>query len=414
MSEEKKIYSAVEKKLALQSAIFNLTAQQAFYGSLLQEITLKYTERLPTAAMAFNDKTGHYEMYINPNFFCSLTNEQRVAVFHHEILHFTNKHLFRLPFIGAKEQDRKLYNIAADMAINQFIKGLPEGCVDVKQWKMDDGSLFPVHRAMEEYYELIKKELKKQKKSKKDGKETKGNVEEMLGNYKEFDQHAWESLDEETKKKMLDEAKKVLKRTIEKSVYSHSSTPGEVKDLLQEIDTLSNKMNYKQILKNAIKKTVSFSDRENTWKRPNKRYGVYSPGKKMGELPQLNFYVDTSGSISHTELNEFLSVMDNFLQAGTRTCSLGMWHTALYEKKKYKLKNRIRQEEIQSGGTDVTCVMKDIKDSKPDLSIILTDLFFDLPQIEAKSEVIFIVSKGGNRRTDFPKNYKIIYLEDLK
>lgn len=410
-----------EYKKMIQSAIYYLADSQPFYGGLLQELTIKRDLQIPTAGITYNTKHQQYEVYINPYFFKSLTNAERIAVFHHEVLHFTNKHLFRLPFLDNQisNEEKRIYNIAGDMAINQFISDLPKGCVDVKEWKLDDGSPFPTFQSMENYHELIKKEHEKQQKKndgakKGKGEPSKGNVPEKMGSFQDFDQHFWDNLDEETKKQMLDEARKILKRTVEKTQYSHSNVPDSIKDLLQEIDTLITSINYKQILKNTIRKTVCNTDRESTWKRPNKRYGVYSPGSKLGALPNLSIYCDSSGSISHTEFNEFLNILSNFLRAGTRNCFLGLWHTSLYYKKRYKLHSELDKSVIESGGTDVNSTMEDIKKTKPNLAIIFTDLYFDYPDVQTDTEILWIVSKGGNKDHKFPKTQKVIYLDNLK
>jgi predicted metal-dependent peptidase len=420
MTETHRIISEEEKALAIQSAVYYLTAgdkssntaPQPFYGSFLQELTIKYSEMVPTAGITYNQKLSQYEIFINPNYFCNLKRAERVAVFHHEVLHFTNKHLFRLPFLDkkTKDEDRKLYNIAGDMAINQYIPNLPEGCVDVKQWKKDDGAEFPTLQNMESYYDLIKNQSKQQKQN----NQTKGNVNENLDKYKEFDQHFWDDLDEETKKKMLEEAKKIIKRTVEKSSFGNTNVPNSVKDLLIEIDSLTTEINYKQILKSTIKKTVSCADRENTWKRPNRRYGIYSPGLKIGELPNLTMLVDTSGSISLRELNEFLHIISEFLKVGTRNCQLALWHTELYYKKKYKLGTELDKSELQSGGTNITCALEDIKKTNPNLAIILTDGYYDVSDVKVNSEIIWIISKGGNVNHPMKHMGKTIELDKIK
>lgn len=420
----KKVLSEEYKKRMLSNAVYHLTEQDPFSGNLLQEITIKYNEMVPTAAITYNVKSSQYEVYVNPYFFDRLTAPNRRAVLLHEILHFTHKHLFRLPFIKneTSEEDRKLYNIAGDGAINQLITDLPEGCVRITEWKMDDGTFFPANKTMEQYYELIKQEQKQQQKSEDDkakgkGEGTKGDVLGRLAGYKEFDQHDWDALDEETKKKMLEEAKKIIKRSIEKTSTTYTKIPDSVKDLLVEIDHMAAGLNYKTILRQVIKKTVSCVDRETTWKKPNKRYGVVSPGTKVGSMPNLSFYLDTSGSISLKELNEFLHIMSEFLKIGTRNCWLGLWHTTLYYKKKYKLHAELNKEELQSGGTDVQGCIADIKKTQPNLAIILTDMYFEPPNLTTYSgEILFIVSEGGNKNHGFnlPPNCKVICLENLK
>lgn len=392
-----------DKERALQSSLYYLCQNQPFYGALLQELTLMYTTKVPTAGIAFNQVRDQFEVYLNPDYFCNLTVDQRTAVLHHEILHLTNRHLFRLPFLTAKEDERKLYNIAGDMAINQYIPHLPAGCVDVKDWKEkgSGGSIqpFPLFQSMETYYEKLKNNQKVN--------------QEMMDGYKQFDVHDWEALDEATKQRMLEEAKKIVKRTIDKTSTSHSSVLDSIKDLLEEIETLSAALGYKSILRRVLKRTVSSTDRESTWKRTNKRYGLAAPGTKLGMLPRLSFYLDSSGSISTTELNLFLDIMSNFLKVGSRECSLSLWHTSLYYKKKYKLRERLDPEEVESGGTDVTCVMEDIRKSRPNLSIILTDGYYDASDVAVTSAVLFIISKGGNKHHPLQHLGQTIMLEGI-
>lgn len=397
------VISEMTKKKAIESSLYYFTQQQPFIGGMLQELTMRYSNQVPTAGITFDKKNSEFLIYLNPEYFCNLTTEERVAVLHHEILHFTNKHLFRLPFMNVPEDERMMFNIAGDMSINQFIKDLPKGCIDVKDWKHtvnDKIELFPTFKSMEEYYELIKNNKNENK--------------DKIKGYKPFDVHDWEAMDEETKNRMLDEAKKLVRRTIEKTSYEHSRVPDSIKDLLQEIETMSAGLNYRQILRQAIKRSVSCAERAATWKRPNKRYGVISPGSIMGNLPHLAFFNDSSGSISIQEQNTYLRIMDQFLAAGSRRCTLAFWHTNLYYKKPYRKGQEIKEDSLQSGGTDVTCVLQEIKKSKPDLSIILTDGYFDKADVEVTGDIIWIISKGGNK--DHPMKHlgKTILLDNLK
>jgi predicted metal-dependent peptidase len=97
--------------------------------------------------------------------------------------------------------------------------------------------------------------------------------------------------------------------------------------LLREIESSISGMNYKKILRDTIKRTVCATDRESNWNRRNKRYGIFAPGTKQGVLPECALMIDTSGSISNIEMNEFLEVVSGFLKAGSRKCVLGLWHT---------------------------------------------------------------------------------------
>lgn len=415
----------------LQSALYQIVRENPFIGGFLQELTFKFNNQIPTAAIGYNKQTQKYELLFNLTYFNKLGKEARMAILMHEVLHFLHKHLFRWSLIDVKEEDRMLWNIAADMAINQYINGLPEGGIDVKNFKTDTGP-FPNYQTMETYHELLSKnrkgnETKGKPQKDKNGNEMKdqngqpvmgtgneGPNKEELDKFTPMDEHIWDNLTDEEKERMAREAEKLIKRTIEKTAYSHSSVPGFVEDFLKELDSFLRKLNYKAILRAAIKKTVMSQDREHSWKRPNKRYGEFAPGSSLSRTPQINMYVDTSGSISHQELNEFLNVIDGFLKAGNKQCKLVLWHTDVYYNKKYKMKGRIKKDEIQAGGTDPNPTLELIKKTKPDLSIILTDMFFDRPSIKVDTEVIWIVSKQGNKERIVQKEHKVIPLEGIK
>jgi predicted metal-dependent peptidase len=111
-------------------------------------------------------------------------------------------------------------------------------------------------------------------------------------------------------------------------------------------------------------------------------------------------YIDTSGSISYRELNEFLDIVDGFLKQGTKTCTLNLWHTDLYYSKKYKLKNRLKQADLESGGTDPDPVLDKIAKDRPELAIILTDGYYSGYRGSVKKlngiDIIWIISEGGS------------------
>lgn len=436
----------VNIKEELQRCLYSIIRNNPFVGALLQEMTFKFdNQRIPTAAIHYDTKTAKFELLLNTDYFMGISkaqdgtpavknSDERTAILMHEILHFLHNHLFRFQQMNVDPKDRMYWNIAADMAINQYIPHLPEGTIKVDSFKMANGSPFPKFKSMEEYYDLINSNREKDKTKGKDLSDGKGKPEkdshgnpivdkngkpyengdgtpmqgtgnegsnkDILDKYEPFDDHDWDGLSDEEKERMIREMKNVLNRTIEKTSYSHSSVPGFVQDFLQEIESHLKKFNYKAILKEAIKKTAMAQDRENSWRRKNKRYGELAPGSTLSKIPKLDMFADTSGSISHRELNMFLDIIDGFLKQGTKTCTLNLWHTELYYTKKYKLKSRLEQKQIQSGGTDPDPVLDKIAKDQPELAIILTDGYYSAYRGNPKKlnglKIIWIISEGGN------------------
>ncbi len=418
MIEEANVDRSEEYKLTsknLQQALYYFTNENPFIGGLLQEMNFKPDYRLPTAALSYDKKRQAFEILINPPFFNKMSLDHRIGVLHHEILHFTNAHVFRLGMDTTNKEEHKKKNIGADMAINQYIRSLPDGCVDVKFFQTDDGQPFPTFATAEVYIELLKDNPDAMKKAAQNMKDAGMQIKGDFGDGQTLDSHDWEALSDDEKKQMAEEMRKMIKRTMEKTSYDKTSLPDAIKDLIEEMTTFLNKMNYKQILMSAIKKSVSFTDRANTWKRPNKRYGVVAQGTTLAKLPELWELVDTSGSISVKELNEFLTVVDGFLKAGSRKCMIGFWHTSMYKLKKYKLGNKIKQEEIESGGTDMTDTVEKVNKGKPDLAIILTDGYYGTT-VNPEVETIIVISENGTM--DHPLKHhpmvKTISMKGLK
>lgn len=391
------------KKQHLESALFQFSTKHPFDTILLQEFNFRFTEYYPTAALQYNKKSDTFEIHINPKYFTTLTLNHRIGLLQHEIMHFTNRHFFRADMEKLSEEDRKLWNFAGDIAINQYIPDKPETWLSPEQFKMKDpnGKLvpFPKFKIMEEYYKLLS--------------ENKEENDKMLNGSGTADTHLWEDLSEEEQQRMLQQAQGMLKRTIEKSQYGHGIAPGHLQDCLMEIEKRLITIDYKAILKRAVKKTLTVSDREGTWNRPNKRFGNVAKGTTVGKLPSLGIYIDSSGSICYDELNTFMQFLNNLIKVGSKKCTLGLWHTELYHTEKYRFNQKISKDVFQSGGTDVGCVFRHIKKSNPNLAVILTDGYYACDESDPKTnEIVWVISPNGT--IDHPKKYlgKTIKMED--
>jgi len=397
-----------------------------FMGAVLQSLTITYGHQIPTAGILFNTDAKHWEMLINPYFFCKkLSGEQRKAVLLHELSHILHKHPLRVPFMKISPRKRMLMNIAADMAINQFIKDLPDGCPQCTPYvegnkctndlcpgrgiflrdfydidpKTNAKIPWKPNQTMEYYYEKLLTRLEEPEDG--DGEGNAGGGASTADLPETIDEHLWDNGAVE-EKDMLDATEELAKRAMVKARLDYDSLPGAIKELLDDIKARRAELNYKALIMAAMKRHASGHDRKNTWTRRSKRFGNKAPGTKVGELPKLHNFIDTSGSISIEEANGFLDVVDQFLRVGSRKCDLGFFHTELYKDDKYKLGTKIAREDIQSGGTDLTPALKRIWETKPDLSVILTDgCYGDVPVEQWMKpgqkfpQILWVISKDG-------------------
>lgn len=428
---DKEFVPQEEKSQCLATAIYHCTKTHSFMGSVLQCLNISYAHTLPTAGILFNTDAKRWDMIINPHFFCKkLTAPQRQAILLHELSHITHKHPLRVPFLKISPRKRILMNVAADMAINQFIRDIPKGCpqcppydidnpvnmpcpnelcpgrcIDVGDYydrdKKDPNKKLPweLNRPMEHYYEKLLTKFEDPDKNDPDSGDGEGGVG-VANLPSTIDEHLWDGASEE--KDMLEATEDLVKRAMIKARLSYDDLPKAIRDLLEDLKARRAELNYKALILMAMKKHASGHNRKHTWTRKSKRFGNKAPGTKVGDLPKLHDYLDSSGSISIEELNEFLDIVDQFLKVGARKCRLSLFHTSMYYSEEYKLGQRLDRAMVQSGGTELTEIMQDIWKRKPDLSIIVTDGCYGDVRVEEWMrpgdkwpQTLFIISKQG-------------------
>jgi predicted metal-dependent peptidase len=436
----KEAVSAEEQKQCLQTAIFSTTKTNPFMGSVLQCMNMTYSHMLPTAGVMFNAELKRWDLLINPYFFCRKLNEaQRKAVLLHELYHITHKHPLRVPFMKLSVHKRRLMNIAMDMAINQFIKDLPVGCplcpprepgefggapcenpdccgsgIMIKDFYDTDKSgkqtQWETRQPAEHYYEKLMERFKdpdpEDKNNEGQGQGNAGGGATSGDLPSTTDVHHWDGSSEE--KDMLEATEDLVKRAMIKCKFGHDDIPGHIRELLDHIKQRKAELDYKRLILQAMKSSLPANFRIKSWTRKSKRYGNMAPGNKNGDQPKLDNFIDTSGSISIEEANNFLDIVDEFLRVGAKKCTLNMFHTSNYYREDYKRGQRIKREDIKSGGTCLEDSFRTIAKTRPDLAIVLTDGYYS--NVDTKALVgpngrfpntVFIISKDGTTEHPF-------------
>ena len=401
----KRQVSDLEKKASLEKAIYDLSISGDFsyISFILQSLNIRYDNRnCPTIGIGYDKLKRRLELIINAEFFTSVTPAERVALLKHEIMHVLNKHVFYMHSYQVEE--RSIVNVAMDLVINQFIKNLPKNGIFLKDFKTKDGKDFPPNRTLEDYYDLIKDDAKFEPEPSDDGKGGKEPQQSHLA--KEyfkgkpdgaFDIHGWDKSGADPKE-IMDATGELVQRALIKASHGHSTDTRALEDFLEVIKAHIKKIDYKAILLSTLKKSLPSKIYRLTWKKPNRRYGEDAKGKVNGLLPKIQVFVDTSGSISVEEANEFLSIANNFLTIGVDSAQIDFFHTSIYHTEKVKKNFKIEPNKFQSGGTDLTECFNKLTKTKYDLAIFLTDGYYSRPDVNYNKigcNTVFIISKGG-------------------
>ena len=134
----------------LSRCVNQLLLQEPFYAHVLAGTVRAITDEVQTAAVGFRNEL--IMLMVNEDFFLKelKSASQRTAVLKHEVLHLVFRHLFR----DKIKEDPELFNIAADIVVNQYIGQweLPDTAVTIKRFP--DLNL-KTEQSLEYYYDIL-------------------------------------------------------------------------------------------------------------------------------------------------------------------------------------------------------------------------------------------------------------------
>ena len=136
----------LEEQKIIDDAKRGVLSKFPLLGSVVSGVVFREVgDALPTAA------TDGEKIVYNGEFVASLSYEERVGVFAHEIMHIAFNHILR-----SKDKDGQIWNIETDSVINQMLRDegvkLPDGTVDMPEAQ---------NRSAEDMYDKILEEIKK-------------------------------------------------------------------------------------------------------------------------------------------------------------------------------------------------------------------------------------------------------------
>jgi len=289
----------------VSKACKSLMFKEPFYGLFLVGMNKKYRNDLPTAGVSKNGMG--VQLAINPEFFDGLNEKQQIGLLKHEILHVSFGHLL----IRDKFDDMRLFNVAADIEINQYIDSdyLPEGGLTLETFSELN---LPTRAGTKVYYDLLKG-------AQQDG--TSPTLDNILGNMdgaSPYCHPTWdefEELSEADKKLVQKQIEHQLKETAEATEKRCGSIPGELAEIIRKLNEIEQPaFPWKQYLRRFVGNS-SIIYTKKLRRKYNKRY-TGSPGLKIKYKNHICVGVDTSGSVSNDELKEFMNELTHMHKTG--------------------------------------------------------------------------------------------------
>jgi predicted metal-dependent peptidase len=347
-----------------------------FWSALLSNLHLHIDTSQPTAA------TDGVNLWVNPKFIEPLSTPQLIGLLLHEVKHVVYEHPIR--FKEMKNVDnQKRWNIAGDYLINYEI--LKDG------YELPDGGLHDTKYAgwstLQIYNDIDPDD------------------------YPDFKMDILEAPDgmdpSEHKEQVISNIVKAV--TQAKLSNDFGSIPG---DLLRRLkDILDPKLPWQQILQNYMN---SYAKEEYSWSRPNRRYcpEFYLPSMRSDALEQITVAIDVSGSISQQDMDAFMAeivyIWDILKPKKLRMIG---FDTRIHDDLEFVEGDSLDPPGLTGGGgTNVRPILQTVLQDLPEITIIFTDGYFDVPSIlDQVSSDLFWVIKNNNSEFTLPKGTVIHY-----
>lgn len=334
-------------------------------------------DSIPTACT-----NGKYIKF-NPDFFLSLSEEERVFVLAHETLHVVFLHMSR-----RGNRDPRLWNVAGDFVINQLLHD--EG------FKLCDGVLYdPQFKDMttEEVYKFL---------------EDNANPMCYCPDFDDIEEQEFETAEEA--KEFCD---RIVDTVVRAKLMAEMAGTSEVSGSLQRFlsDLLRPKLNWKALLKKYVTSTVCKSDY--SWKKPKARGQTFLPRLHSPRVGQIDIAIDTSGSVSDAEFNQFLSEVYSILKR-VKPSSIGLiqWDHELRSNDKLKSVDDFKRLPFNGGGgTYVSRAFEGFKQNKDSqLLVIITDgWLMNEPPVTEKRPILWVVHNNKSFRPPWDRQDKVIH-----
>ena len=341
-----------------------LIFSEPFYGIFLIGLQKEFTKSCATAGVG---KHGiGMRLVINPDFFGELEELHQQGLLKHELLHIAFGHII----MADRYPNKQLFNIAADIEINQYIDSnmLPPGGLKLDSFP---GIKLPKKAGTNEYYKLLEQTCDGTGGS--DNSALQKILDQMNGESQYCHKH-WDEitdLPEAEKKLVQKQYEHQMKQTAEEIQKRCGTIPGELAEIIEKLFTITPpKFNWKQYLKRFISNASKVYTKK-LRRKNNKRY-TGNPGLKIKHKNHVLVGVDTSGSVSTEELIEFMNELCHMHKTGNEI-TVAQFDTELTDvspfdpKKNWEIKGR--------GGTCFQPVVDHYNDPKSKYSafICLTD-----------------------------------------
>ena len=403
-----------------------LLAKYPRFSSEIAVSNIEFKENLKYHTVATDGKN----VYVDPNYFESLSENERIFTIAHEIMHIKFMHMFRLKDKDGKKRDPDLWNIATDAIINANLERdgftIKEGYVNMPEALN--------YSAEELYQKLLEEKEKKQKeqqneqkqeqedeKSSNKGKSDKdenqnSNEEKLQGDdhslwedaFKQQNSKEKEQKDKQSQKQEENDEQQIdmnfdergefednRKEKREKFKSRREKTQKDLRNVKEEMTKSGNigeskeAIDWKVLLRREVEKTETIWSQRRSIAENNFAYRLEE--NDLEDEAETEVMIDVSGSVDENMVKGFLRQLKPLLKESK--LQVGCFDTKFYGFKNIQTLKDINNFSIPGGGgTDLDLPVRSFSKKREINKIIFTDGYGYMPKEDLKKEnVIWLV-----------------------
>jgi predicted metal-dependent peptidase len=340
---------------------------------------------------------------INEEFWTGLSEMHQMGLLKHELLHIAFGHLTSFKSF----KNKRLANVAMDMEINQYIDKdwLPEGGIDINDY--EDLNL-ERKAGCRYYYDKLNQFQDEKDKNGTCGNEGMDQLLDQVANGEVPDHSTWEEFEDlsEAEQKLIEkQLQKILADAKEQTIKKRGNVPGEIEGVIVIEEIVAPKFDWR----GYIRRFTGVSTKVFTKKirrKENRRFSD-NPGLKIKMKQHMLLAIDTSGSVSDSELQEFMGEIHHIYKVGVDV-TVVQCDTTIKSIEPYKGKHEINVS--GRGGTEFDPVLDYYNANQKKYTSLV--YFTDgecYTSVIPKGNVLWVLSERSHMNESLPG--KVIKLE---
>jgi len=356
-----------EQKALDKAKIALLTRPDSvFFSEIAFSLKYGWSTDVPTAC------TDGKEILLNPDFFMKLDDDERLFLILHESLHVAYLHTLRLG-----NRDFRYWNMAADYVINLSLveRGFKMPSMGLLDYRFRDCST-------EQVYDILLAEQPDNPDFQEDFTPSEGTGEEL----------------EDLQSRIENTVVRAALRA-EQENNSPGSIPQDIQILLQRL--LKPKLPWHRILAKYVQRFVKA---DYTFKKPNRRFWPehFLPSLHSQKLTHLAVAIDTSGSVTDTQFQRFVSEVGGiFKMILPQEIQLIQFDSEIKNVDRIPSFSRLASVQFRGrGGTDIEPVLEWAAEHRPELLVVFTDGYFEwprqIPKALERMPTVWLIHGGYN------------------